>query len=150
MGDTMNREHYGKRQGTFGTFVVRTAVLGALVSGAGYLAATSVGGLLGMAKQEKYTVAPGSVDPAHVRVIKAVKNGGVEAQLKYSGPLGDTQLPIIEGMNGPLAGDADYYWNNITTAVKSRLVGESWKGLGVETRKGIVTAELETLLQNYK
>jgi hypothetical protein len=144
------REHYGRRQATFGTFVVRTAVVGAVVSGAGYLAATSIGGMLGMAKQDTYTVAPGNVDPAHVRVLKAVKNGGVEAQLHYTGPLGNAQLPITEGLNGPLAGDADYYWRNITDAVKSRLVSDSWKDLTLDTRKGIVATELETLLQNYK
>ena len=55
----------------------------------------------------------------------------------------------MAGPNGPLVGDADYYWKSIGDEVKSRLVGESWADINLETRKSILKGELERMIENY-
>jgi len=77
------------------------------------------------------------------------EDGNLEFFLKYDNGSSQVILPIISGPNGPMVGDSDYYWKSIGAEVRSRLVGESWLELKIETRKSILADELEKMIEKY-
>src|SRR3989338_765745 len=126
------------------TSITRIAVVG----GAAGVIYTAAMGL--MPDKTPVPVEQGYANPEHVKLHKPVnENGKREFFLNYDNGQEAVSLPIMAGPNGPLVGDADYYWKSIGDEVKSRLVGESWADINLETRKSILKGELERMIENY-
>ncbi len=93
----------------------------------------------------------GYVNQKSVKTTSLVNaNGKVETYLEFTNGETHTKLPIYSGPNGPLVGDADYYWSSIGAETKSRLVTGSWGDLLPETRQNITLSEIEKILKNHK
>ena len=146
----LTQRRYGEQK-SVGVMLARTVIVGAALSGVGYLAMLGIGGIVGLVRGDSYTMEAGYVDPKNVQIAK-VKNqaGNVESFMDYKGANGSIKLAIREGPGGPLVGDADYNWKGITDDVKSRLVGGSWDHINIETRKTILKKDLDKLMESYK
>lgn len=95
-------------------------------------------------------VEQGYANPAQVKLYAPVnENGNRELFLTYENGEMKVSLPVLEGPNGPIVGDADYYWSSISSEIQSRLVEESWSELKTGTRKSILKGELEKMIENY-
>lgn len=120
-----------------------------VVGGIAVLAYGAISGGLPFAKQPA-PIEEGYVNPKNVRIYSSVNDkGNRETFLNYENGGTKLSLPIFAGPNGPLVGDADYYWGSITTETKSGLVAGSWGELLVDTRKSILKGELEKMIENY-
>ncbi len=92
----------------------------------------------------------GYVNPKNVKIYSSVNDkGNREAFLSYENGETTLKLPIFAGPNGPLVGDAGYYWSSISSEKKSGLVEGSWNNLQLGTRKSILKGELEKMIENY-
>lgn len=120
-----------------------------VVGGLGVLAYGAISGGLPFAKPP-VPIEEGYVNPKNVRIYSSVNDkGNRETFLNYESGETRLRLPIYAGPNGPLVGDASYYWGSITAETKSGLVEGSWSELLVDTRKSILKGELEKMIENY-
>ncbi len=121
----------------------------AVIGGIGALAYSALSGGLPFSKPPA-PIEQGYVNPKNVAIYSSVNDkGNREAFLNYENGETKLRLPIFSGPNGPLVGDANYYWRSISMETKSGLVAESWNGLKFETRKNILKGELEKMIENY-
>ena len=128
------------------TPIIRFVLLG----GATALAAPYVIGVLPM-NQTPPNTEDGFVNPEYVELQTPTNDfGNLELYLDYDDGQLQIRLPITSGEFGPTVGDADYHWSSMSPATKSRLVENSWQDLQVETRKSILTNELEQMLEKYE
>ncbi len=121
----------------------------AVIGGIGTLIYSAFSGGLPFTKPP-VPIEQGYVNPKNVQIYSSVNDkGNREAFLNYENGEAKLRLPIFSGPNGPLVGDADYYWKSISTETKSSLVAGSWDGLRFETRKNILKGELEKMIEGY-
>ena len=121
-----------------------------LLGGAAALAAPYVIGILPM-NQTPPNIEDEFVNPKYVELQAPVNDfGNLEFYLDYDDGQLQIRFPITSGEFGPLVGDADYHWKSMSSDTKSRLVENSWQDLQVETRKSILTNELEQMLEKYE
>ncbi len=121
----------------------------AIVGGIAVVAYSAISGGLPFNKPP-IPIEPGYVNPKNVRIYSSVNDkGNMEALLNYENGETKLSLPIFSGPNGPLVGDAKYYWSSISKEVKSGLVEGSWSELQLSTRKSILKGELEKMIENY-
>ncbi len=126
--------------------LTRIVVVGSVAA----LAYGTISGGLPFAKPPA-PIEEGYVNPKNVRIYNSLNDkGNRETFLNYENGEASLKLPIFAGPNGPLVGDATYYWGSITAETKSGLVEGGWGELKIETRKSILKGELEKMIENYR
>ncbi|MAG16208.1 hypothetical protein CMO88_04055 [Candidatus Woesearchaeota archaeon] len=128
------------------TVITRT-LFGAAAAGILY---ATVGGALPFNKSD-LQIESGFANPKYGALDTPVnENGNSEYFYNYDDGLIKVTLPIVDGPFGPLVGDSDYHWRSMDVETKSKLVDENWNDLQIETRKSILSNELETMIENYR